>query len=91
MPKLDAMAVIRAVARAGGLSKPIQRDTLFIVKRLRDGRGVDLRVFDDGEVQLRWCYREDDRTRMSRAAAQCVAAVMTVADENGDIIIEEAE
>ena len=65
--------------------------TLYTVKRIRDGRQIDIRLHDDGEIQLRWARRPEDATRMTRPAAQCVAAVMTVDDTNDDVIIEEAQ
>ncbi len=66
-------------------------ERLYTVRRVSDGRQVDIRVFDDGEVRLQWVRRAEDATRMSRAAAQCAAAVMTVNDANGDVTIEVAE
>ncbi len=68
-------------------------DKLYIVKRLTDGAYADVRRIADGQLQLYWDKQTFNATRLPRAKAQALAAVMAIgaAPFPETIMIEEAQ
>lgn len=65
---------------------------LYVVKRTTDGARADVRRIADGQLQIYWDKQTFNATRLSRAKAQALAAIMAIgaAPFGETIIIEEA-
>lgn len=68
-------------------------EKLYTVKRIPDGKFVDLRVQADGGLQLTWVCEAREAAGMPRYRAHMVAGLMALAagPRGDDIVIEEEQ